>query len=54
MKLLCKEAGNQYIRSTTRTHDCGVATFMVVGDKQDKRIHKDISFFLRLIKANSF
>lgn len=35
---LCEDTGYQqrhgHIKSTSRTCDCGVASFMVVGDKQ--------------------
>lgn len=41
----CKEAGYQqrhwHIKSISRTRDCGVATFMVVGDEQNERIYKE-------------
>lgn len=41
-----REVGYQqrhwHIKSTSRTRDCGVATFMVVGDKQNERIYKDL------------
>lgn len=41
----CKEAGYQqrhrHIKSTSRTRDTGVATFMVVGDKQNESIYKE-------------
>lgn len=44
----CKEAGYQqrrwHIKNTSRTCDCGVATFMVVGDKQNERIYKELGF----------